>query len=162
MKFFNQQITKISSLLLLASTTGLALNVTLPSEAKPLNWESGVTTPTLIAEKAFAPSTFTEVGKQQKTTGEVKLVKENGKRYLVFNSEFSTPTGPDVFVILHRKDKVTNGIKESNYINIAKLEKFSGGQRYLIPDNVDLDDYQSVGIWCREFNVTFAFAPLNK
>ena len=161
MKLFPQQITKISSLLLLVSTTSIALSPSLPSEARPLNWRSEITS-TLIAEKANIPSTFTAVGKQQETTGEVKLVTENGKRYLVFNSEFSTPNGPDVFVILHRNNKVTNNIKEANYINIARLEKFAGEQKYLIPDNVDLNDFESVGIWCREFNVTFAFAPLNK
>ena len=161
MKFFSTQTTKISSLLLLLSTTGLALAPSLPSEARSLNLETS-NTPALIAEKPSTSSGFTAVGKQQPTTGQVKLLKENGKRYLVFDSDFSTPNGPDVFVILHRNNTITNNIKENNYINIARLENFSGGQRYLIPDNVNLDDYQSVGIWCREFNVTFAFATLNK
>ena len=161
MKFFSKQTTKISSLLLLLSTTGIALAPSLPSEARSLNLETN-NTPALIAEKPSTSSGFTAVGKQQETTGQVKLLKENGKRYLVFDSDFSTPNGPDVFVILHRNKTITNNIKEKNYINIARLEKFSGGQRYLIPNDVNLDDYQSIGIWCREFNVTFAFAALNK
>ncbi|MGK7944626.1 MAG: DM13 domain-containing protein [Microcystaceae cyanobacterium] len=40
------------------------------------------------------------------------------------------------------------------------LESFQGAQRYEIPENVDLDDFESVVIWCRKFNVTFAYSSL--
>ncbi|MDY6898910.1 MAG: DM13 domain-containing protein, partial [Cyanobacteriota bacterium] len=29
-----------------------------------------------------------------------------------------------------------------------------------IPENVNLADYKSVGIWCEEFNATFGYASL--
>ncbi len=160
MKFLNNQaVTKLSTLLLLVSTTGLALNPFLPSEAKEVNL-SNQTSEIVIAQNTQSKNTFTAVGKQQPTTGTVNVVTENGKRYLVFSSDFSTPNGPDVFVILHRDSQVENNIKEKDYINVAKLEKFAGGQRYLIGDDVNLDDFQSIGIWCREFNVTFAYTSL--
>ena len=118
---------------------------------------------TLVAqnkEMKMKKSNFTAIGKQQPTTGTVEIIQENGKKYLVLSSDFSTPNGPDVLVILHRDSKVETNIKEQDYISLAMLEKFSGEQRYLIPDNINLNEFKSVGIWCQEFNVTFAAAPL--
>ena len=45
-------------------------------------------------------------------------------------------------------------------MSLAPLKGFSGAQRYEIPDNVNLDDYEAVAIWCRKFNVTFGYAKL--
>lgn len=159
MKFFTIPSAKISTLLLLISTTGVALNPWLPSEAKEISSQIN-STQVILAQNSQAQSTFTAVGKQQKTTGTVEVVQENGKKYLVLSSDFSTPNGPDVFLILHRDHPVKSKIEEKDYINVAKLEKFSGGQRYQVPENVNLDDFKSVGIWCRQFNVTFASAVL--
>ena len=159
MKFLSNQSAKISTLLFLISTTSIALNPWLPSEAKEINTQSNYT-PLILAQNSQTKSSYTAVGKQKKTTGTVQVITENGKQYLVLSSEFSTPDGPDVFLILHRHNKVKTKINEKDYTNIAMLENFSGGQRYQIPDNVNLNDFKSVGIWCRQFNVTFAFAPL--
>ena len=152
MKFLTIKPATISTLLLLVSTTGLALNPILPSEAKP--------TAITVSQNTQTKSNFTAVGKQQQTTGTATIVTENGKRYLVLSSDFSTPNGPDLLLILHRHNKVKNKVNEKDYINLSKLNSISGEQRYLIPDDIDLDDFQSVAIWCRQFNVTFAFAPL--
>ncbi|NJL10535.1 MAG: DM13 domain-containing protein [Calothrix sp. SM1_7_51] len=92
----------------------------------------------------------------------VKLVTENGKRYLEFDKNFKTDKGPDLFVILHKNATLPNsGIKEKDYVSIARLQATNGNQRYAIPNNVNLADFRSVAIWCRQFNATFGFATLN-
>ena len=99
--------------------------------------------------------------KQEKaTTGQARIVNVNGKRYLEFDRAFSTGEGPDVKVILHRNSNVPLNIKEGNYITLAPIKSFKGSQRYAIPENVNLANYKSVGIWCEEFNATFGFASL--
>ncbi|MEO0489103.1 MAG: DM13 domain-containing protein, partial [Cyanobacteria bacterium J06659_2] len=40
------------------------------------------------------------------------------------------------------------------------LESFDGAQRYAIPETVDVDAFNSVVIWCEEFNVTFGYAAI--
>jgi hypothetical protein len=88
-------------------------------------------------------------------------VTENGKRYLELDEAFKTDNGPDLFVILYRSEKPPiYGIKEKNYVSISRLQKVSGTQRYGIPAGVNLADFGSVAIWCRQFNATFGFAPL--
>ena len=95
------------------------------------------------------------------TKGMVRLVTENGKRYLELDEAFKTDNGPDLFVILYRSEKPPiYGIKEKNYVSISRLQKVSGTQRYGIPAGVNLADFGSVAIWCRQFNATFGFAPL--
>lgn len=101
--------------------------------------------------------------KQEKaTTGKVKIVNVNGKRYLDFDKRFRSGEGPDVKVILHRDSSIPLNIKEGDYLTLAAIKSFSGAQRYAIPDNVNLDNYKSVGIWCEDFNATFGYASLQK
>ena len=35
-----------------------------------------------------------------------------------------------------------------------------GSQNYEIPEDLDLDRYRAVSIWCRRFGVNFGTAPL--
>ncbi|BAZ02025.1 hypothetical protein NIES37_60330 [Tolypothrix tenuis PCC 7101] len=95
------------------------------------------------------------------TQGKVKVVSEQGKRFLEFDGDFKTDQGPDLYVILYRTDKPPiSGIKEKDYLSIAPLQKTSGTQRYALPENVKLGEYKSVAVWCRKFNATFGYAPL--
>jgi hypothetical protein len=97
------------------------------------------------------------------TTGNVSVVNENGKRYILFDESFKTDdNGPDLFVILHRKSKVpVYGVQQKDYVQLARLQKTKGTQRYAIPENVQLADFRSVAVWCKKFNATFGFAPLS-
>ncbi len=160
MKFLTNQTRKISTLLLLISTTSLALNPILPSEAREIKTQIN-SSQVILAQNNQTKNRFTKVGKPQNTSGTAQIVTENGKKYLVLSSDFTTPRGPDLFLILHRQNKIKKSIQEKNYISLAPLKSLSGEQRYLIPNSINLNDYKSIGIWCRQFNVTFAYAPLS-
>ncbi|OKH49682.1 electron transfer flavoprotein [Calothrix sp. HK-06] len=95
------------------------------------------------------------------TQGNARIVNQNGKRFVEFNEEFKTDNGPDLYVILHRNATVPDGIKEKDYVQLARLQRTNGVQRYAIPENVQLADFKSVAIWCRQFNATFGYAPLS-
>jgi hypothetical protein len=115
---------------------------------------------------ATTETTSTGAGKFQAleypTTGNVSIVNENGKRFLVFDENFKTDSGPDLFVILHRNSTVpASGVREKDYVQLARLQKINGTQRYVIPTNVELADFRSVAVWCKQFNATFGFAPLS-
>lgn len=84
---------------------------------------------------------------------------ESGQRYLVFDNAFKSDSGPDLFVLLHR-DYPPKQYQSQDYVNLGRLQKTSGQQRYTIPANVNPEDFQSVAIWCRLFNVTFGYAAL--
>jgi len=97
------------------------------------------------------------------TQGTVMLVNEGGKSYLAFDQTFKTDAGPDLYVILYRTGQPpTTGIKEKDYVRVAKLQKVSGAQRYALPQSVKPGNFSSVAIWCRKFNATFGYASLGK
>lgn len=52
-------------------------------------------------------------------------------------------------------------LAEESYILLDNLQANSGGQRYEIPSEVNLDELGSVAIWCRQFNTTFGYASLS-
>ena len=93
------------------------------------------------------------------TAGSAQIVEENGQRYLEFDSSFRSDSGPDLFVLLHR-DAAPESYSPESYVNLGRIQEFSGAQRYAIPADVDISQLQSAVIWCREFNVTFGYATL--
>jgi hypothetical protein len=45
-------------------------------------------------------------------------------------------------------------------VNLGKLQKYKGMQRYPIPVGINLANYKSVVIWCQMANATFGYASL--
>ena len=115
----------------------------------------------LIAEaESLANGDFVAV--EHPTQGQASIVKEGNNRYLELNSDFQSDRGPDLKVILHRAETVDLKLEEGDYISLGALQEFSGNQRYAIPDDIDLSEYNSVAIWCEQFNATFGYAPLTE
>mgnify|MGYP002777068191 CR=1 FL=1 len=102
------------------------------------------------------------------TQGKARIVTQNGKTFLELDQAFKTSSmGPDLVVALHRSKNVLGStkppaypLKAGDYVVLAPLQKFSGAQRYAIPANVNLANFQSAVIWCRKFNATFGAATL--
>ena len=145
------------------ATLALSYSLLVPSFTFfPLTTSANPIPNNLIAQQVtvLATNTFITVDQDHQTTGTVRLIRSNGKRYLEFDSRFTTATGPDVQIILYRGQEVPVTISKENYITLAPLKSFNGTQSYEVPDNLNLNDLESVGIWCRKFNVTFAYAIL--
>jgi hypothetical protein len=94
------------------------------------------------------------------TTGNVQFMTDAKQRQLlVLDPGFKTDPGPDLYVILHRAAKPQT-YNAKDYVILGRLQKVSGKQQYVIPSTIKLNEYQSVVIWCRQFNATFGYAPL--
>ncbi|MEB3280646.1 MAG: DM13 domain-containing protein [Lyngbya sp.] len=123
----------------------------------------------LVQTSGNLVSSGTFVSGEHETKGTARIINENGKRFLELGNDFSTfNMGPDLVVILHRSEDVIGSteppaypLNEGDYVILAPLKEFSGTQRYEIPDNINLQDYPSAGIWCRRFNATFGAARLS-
>lgn len=100
------------------------------------------------------------VAVEHPTQGQVSIVEEDGKRYIEFSEDFATDPGPALRVILHTGEMVELQIEEGDYTSLGVLQAVNGSQRYAIPEDVDLEQYNSVAIWCEQFNATFGYAPL--
>ncbi|MFE1747378.1 DM13 domain-containing protein [Coleofasciculus sp. H7-2] len=115
-----------------------------------------------VAQTRPTTRSGTFVAAEQPTSGTARIVTENGQRYLEFNAAFKTSEqGPDLHVILDTSEKPPQTYQNQNrFINLGKLQKVSGAQRYPIPAAINLANFKSVVIWCRMANATFGYASL--
>lgn len=75
--------------------------------------------------------------------------------------DFETTNGPDLFVYLTAADaEASDPELDADFINLGDLRGNIGNQNYDLPDEVDLDRYDTVVIWCRRFSVSFGVADL--
>jgi hypothetical protein len=85
----------------------------------------------------------------------------DGKRFVRFTT-FETSNGPDVRIYLVATNDATDNktVTRAGFVDLGAMKGNRGDQNYDIPSNIDLNQYQSVTIWCRRFGVNFATAPL--
>ncbi|MFQ3634339.1 MAG: DM13 domain-containing protein [Cyanobacteriota bacterium] len=128
---------------------------------------SPAASPAAIAASPSIVKSGTFVSGEHPTQGTAQIVTENGQRFLEFGNDFRTDSGPDLTVILHRSGDVIGSttppayaIREGDYVVLAALQRTQGAQRYAIPSNVNLDEFNSTAVWCRRFNATFGAAGL--
>ncbi len=145
---------------LAVATLGLTVNPNAVA-IQPLNFRE-ITGGQLSASLrlAAAATNFVTVEQDHATAGTAQIVQEDGATYLVFDDAFDTARGPDVQVVLYTDATAPVHLAEGSYAIVGTLQSFEGAQRYLIPADIDVAAYASIAIWCREFNVTFGYAPL--
>ncbi len=96
---------------------------------------------------------FVDADNFHKGSGEVKIIKDGEQTFLRFEN-FSVTNGPDLFVTLNKGDS-----PKDDYIIVEPLKGNKGDQNYDI-SKYNINDYQSVSIYCKAFSVEFATAQL--
>lgn len=137
-------------------------NSAAPSTAQvtpaPLTSSAPVTSPPASPETSRSGAF---VNGEHETLGKARIITENGSRFIEFDQAFKTDSGPDLFVILTRQNQPPiTGIREQDYVSLGMLQSTSGSQRYAIPADLNLSEFASVTIWCRQFNANFGYAQL--
>lgn len=88
--------------------------------------------------------------------GQVQLIETAPGSYTVRFEDFSVRNGPDLFVYLSPSaDGYADGA-----LNLGDLKATDGAFNYEIPAGTDLAHFRSVIVWCKQFTVLFATAPL--
>jgi len=85
--------------------------------------------------------------------GTAKIIKVGDLTYLRFEN-FEVTNGPDLRVYLTSEGDVKNGL------HLEKLKGSKGDQNYLL-ENIDLQMYDTVIIYCQPFGVYFGEAQLD-
>ena len=89
--------------------------------------------------------------------GTARLIETASGRFVVRLESFEVRNGPDLFVYLSPS---ATGYDEGA-VELGRLKADRGNQNYEIPDGIDPSAFRSVVIWCRQFSVLFATAPLS-
>ena len=76
--------------------------------------------------------------------------------------DFEVGPGPKFHVYLVPEAEVTpdTEVEATMFVDLGRLKAFTGSQNYAIPTGVSPDDYQSVVIWCEQFNVLISPAKI--
>ena len=98
---------------------------------------------------------FTGFDRIHTGSGNVNVIQVGDKYIIRFEENFDVANGPDLFVGLGKDGEYIKGTE------IGKLKGNIGSQNYEVPENINLEDYNEVWIWCRAFSVGFAKAELN-
>ncbi len=89
------------------------------------------------------------------THGDVFIIEtDDGSRLLRFEN-FKATKGPDLFVYL-ATDETAN-----DFVNLGVLKGNIGNQNYMMPPGIDLSNYNTVLIWCKQFSILFGSAKLS-
>lgn len=89
--------------------------------------------------------------------GDALLIRTSPTDHVLRFENFSVRNGPDLYVYLSRDE---SGRRVDEALNLGRLKATDGAFNYEIPANLDLTGIKSVVVWCRQFAVQFAVAPL--
>lgn len=119
----------------------------------------------LPAELMLTPvtgGTFVDADASHKGQGNAQLLRTGGGTALLRLTEFAVTNGPDleVWLVKHDDPKSSADVKASEWVSLGQLKGNKGDQTYVVPEDVVLEDYGSVVIWCEQFGVLFSPAML--
>ncbi|OOV34494.1 hypothetical protein BV61_02715 [Candidatus Synechococcus spongiarum LMB bulk15M] len=99
--------------------------------------------------------------------GTFHIYKDGETTKLRLSEDFATnPAAPDLYLVI---GNTANPIADkehpypldnSEYVTVAELTSVTGAQDYELPADMDLSENNSVIIWCKQFNATMSYAPL--
>jgi len=137
----------------------------MPEKVKEMVMEKAETMITTVSEgmdemKPDSPESSVEILKTGSfeglaghyADGTAKIIKVGDLTYLRFEN-FEVTNGPDLRVYLTSEGDVKNGL------HLEKLKGSKGNQNYLL-ENIDLQIYDTVVIYCQPFGVYFGEAQL--
>lgn len=105
------------------------------------------------------------VKKSYAITGRVTLEQEGGHWVLILSDDFKTKSGPDlqlIFSPLPVADADKKNATAKGTLTIGLLKDNKGGQRYVLPEGFDPNQYKSVLIHCVKYAVLWGGADLKK
>ncbi len=116
----------------------------------------------ISGDQVIGAGEFLGVDQWHQGSGQANLVRlESGDIEIRFE-DFEVTNGPDLEVWLssHEYPRTNADVTDGTWIDLGRLKGNVGNQAYILPADADLSQVQSVTIWCEQFGVLFASAPL--
>jgi len=105
------------------------------------------------ADENLASGTFTGASGHD-TSGSVTVIKTANGIKLVLGDDFKFDGAPDAKVGFGK-----NGKYDGNS-QLDALRANKGGQSYDVPTSLDIDGYDEVYIWCKQYSVSLGVAKI--
>ena len=137
-----------------SAPNGLAATPSTPTESAPA---PTLATPSSVPVAATRRSgSFTGADDFHFGRGDARLVETAPGAFIVRLEGFEVRNGPDLYVYL----SPSKGGYATGAVELGRLKADRGNQNYRVPDGTDVGSARSVVIWCKQFGVLFATAPL--
>ena len=113
---------------------------------------------------ALASGSFRDADSFHRGSGTATIYWLPDDSYLLRLEDFEVTNGPDLRVLLAEAgDPMSRDeLQAGGYTHLAKLKGNKGSQNYEIPADINLDEQNSVIIYCMPFHVIFSVAPLER
>ncbi|MGI9310197.1 MAG: DM13 domain-containing protein [bacterium] len=91
------------------------------------------------------------------------VARDDGVRYIVFDDDFKTRSGPDLKVFLSPRalSEINDRTAAPDSVEIGALQAHAGAQEYAIPADLDLAEYRSLLIHCKAFSHLWGGAEIH-
>lgn len=111
--------------------------------------------------KTLSTGQFKDADSAHRGKGEVAIIQTGGQTLVRF-TEFEVTNGPDLYVWLVEAASPTDSraVKDSEWVELGVLKGNIGDRNYTVPAGINVADYGSVVIWCKQFGVLFASADI--
>lgn len=94
------------------------------------------------------------------SSGDAYIQKKADQYYAVFDQNFKTPNGPDIRVYLTKNSAPTQRDDIKAGIELGVLKSVDGKQTYVIPIGTKIEDFHSISLHCKAFNVPWSYAVI--
>jgi hypothetical protein len=138
-----------------ASTDAPAASAPAVASAEPS--AAGSTEPTGSAPSVIATGTFHGADEFHFGEGTASIIETAPGEFILRFEEFSVRNGPDLYVYLSPD---AAGYAEGS-VELGTLKATDGAFGYELPKGLDPSEFASAVIWCKQFAVLFAVAPLD-
>ena len=115
------------------------------NEASPLGTQAETISKTMLTGY-FIPSAHEVSGKA--------LILDAPEGKVLRFEDFETVNGPDLFIYL------SSDLTNDDFIDLGEIKATKGNVNYILPENIDLEKYNKVLVWCRAFRVLFSYTEL--
>ena len=144
-------------------TTTSTTVATTTTTVAPTTTTAPPTTTTTVPEGPVLLSVSEWISIGHPGTGTVLVYRQPDGSHVVRFEDLDVSNGPDLLVILSAAPLVDDraAYSEVAFLSLGDLKGNQGNQNYVVPPDVNLEDYQTVAIWCRRFNYTFNAAEIH-
>lgn len=113
------------------------------------------------SNQVLSTGVFKDADSSHRGSGTVEVIDTGAERVVRF-TDFEVTNGPDLYVWLVKAASPENSaaVKASEWVELGVLKGNIGDQNYSLPPDVQIEEYGSVVIWCRQFGVLFASADI--
>lgn len=120
------------------------------------NEDFPVVTTNTVQDKALTPRVITSsnfIASKHDVQGSAVLIEHDSNRILRFEN-FETVNGPNLHIYLASDQSA------KDFVDLGPIKATRGNVNYEIPEDVDLEKYNTVLVYCVPFKVVFSFAEL--